>query len=134
MRSAAAFFEGYACELRQLLANFSGQVFPCLLISTLCGFTRSQLDGVRESGRTIRAHSLQRAAQGEAEPASKTTGWSGVERRDGRASGPAAASNSRDVSVVSAALCFTRLAYKYLFVIFILHVLYYKGITEALIV
>jgi hypothetical protein len=57
-----------------------------------------------------------------------------VERRDGHASGPAAASNSRDVSVLFAALRFTRLDYKYLFVIFILHVIYYKGITEALIV
>ena len=33
--------------------------------------------------------------------------------------------------VLFAALCFTRFAYKYLF---ILHVLYYQGITEALIV
>ena len=68
------------------------------------------------------------------EPAPMMTGWPGTGRRDGRASGPAAASNSRDVPALFAVLCFIQFAYKYLYIIFILHTLYYQGITEALIV
>jgi hypothetical protein len=68
------------------------------------------------------------------ETAAKMPGWSGIGRRDGRASKPAGASNSRDVPVLFATLRFIQFAYKYLFIIFILHVLYYQGITEALIV